>query len=561
VKHKGGRNMKSKRLVGLVLSVLLVATVFAGCKRNNVPQGPGAGTGNSPAGDPITLTMFNGFTDAVQFPANNDLYKWVEEQTGIKLDVEYIVGDLPTKIGVMTASEDYHDLIWGHEHHQRFIEADAALAMNDWIDKYGDNVREVYGANLRRLTNNDGNIYFLAPYREGRLNTRVNRGWYVQRRVLRDAGWPTPKNLDEYFSLLTNFKDANPTTDGNSTIAFSVVTDSWRWFTLTNAASDLDGFTNDGITQITPGTFEANDYAISDSAYNYYKKLNELWNGGYMDPETFTMNFDTYAAKITQGRVLGFYDQWWQFNDAQTSLQAQGKEDYRYVAFPITWNENVVGRYHTPSVPIVRDGISISINNKAPERSFKFINWLLGEDVQKRITWGEEGREYLVDENGRFHRTEEMRESLRDLEYRRPRGHGALGYPWPTHSNLEQFSDGNWWHPEVDPVEIQQGYTENDLEVLEAYGVETFGEMFPQDPGNPWGEGWDIPVPDDHPIKDVTAKGDELSRHYLPLAIMARSGQFDTIWNQYVEEYNRLDWEAVRNFYHEAVKKRVADWN
>jgi putative aldouronate transport system substrate-binding protein len=551
--------MKTKRLVGLVLSVLVAATVFAGCKKDD-KTGPGTTDGNSPAGEEVTFTMFNGFTDAFQFPPTNDMYAWVKEQTGITLQVEYIVGDLPTKIGVMTASEDYHDFIWGHEHHQRFIEADAALPMNDWIEKWGDNVKKVYAPNLKRLTQADGNIYFLAPYREGRTNVRVGRGWYVQRRVLRDAGWPTPKNLDEYMKLLTDYKDANPTTEGSSTIAFSVITDSWRWFTLTNANSDLDGFTNDGITQVTPGTFEANDYAISDSAYNYYKKLNELWNGGYMDPETFTMNYDTYAAKITQGRVLGFYDQWWQFNDAQNSLVEQGKEDYRYVAFPITWNENIKGRYHTPSVPIVRDGVSISIKNKDPERSFKFINWLLSEEVQKRITWGEEGKEYLVD-GGRFYRTEEIRVKLRDAEYRRGRGQGAFGYPWPVQSNLAQFSDGNWWQPEADPVEIQQGYTENDKEVLAAYGVETFGEMFPQDSGNPWGEGWDIPVPDDHPIKDVTAKGDELSRHYLPLVVMARDGQFDTVWNEYVEEYNKLDWQKVRDFYHNAIKARVEAWN
>jgi putative aldouronate transport system substrate-binding protein len=549
--------MKTKRIIGLVLSAMLAASVLAGCNKKEPATNPN--TDGKPA--PVTFTLFNGFTDSMQFPQDNDLYKWVQEQTGVTIKVDYIVGDLPTKIGVMIASGDYPDLIWGHEHHQKFVDAGAAVPLNDYIEKYGSNIKKVYGPMLKKLTQDDGKIYFFAPYREGINNVRVGRGFHVQKRVLEEAGYPKITNLDDYFKLLTDYQKKYPQTEGKDTIAFSFITDSWRFFTLTNAASDLRGFTNDGFTQVDPKTMTAKAYGTNEDSKNYFKKLNELWNAGGIDREAFTINYDQYISKLTAGRVLGFYDQWWQFNDAQLSLATQKKFEYQYVALPIVWDDSVKERYQTPSVPIVRDGISISTKCKDPERAFKFIDFLMSEEVQKRISWGEKDVEYKVDDKGMFYRTAEMREMLKSEDYRKKRGIGAFGYPWPVQSDLAKFSDGNWWVPDASPLEIAEGYTDSDRVVLDAYGVKTYGEMFNQDKGNPWGEGWDIPVPDGSPVQITMAKVDELTKNYVPKAIMAAPGRFDAVWEEYVKEYNKLDIKAVEEFYEKAIKDRVAKWN
>jgi putative aldouronate transport system substrate-binding protein len=552
--------MKRKRIIALVLGTMLSAGVLAGCQQKAQPTQSSSKL-EGVKGDPITFTFFNGFLNTLQFPDDNDFYKWVKEQTGVTIKVEYAVGDLKTKVGVMTASGDYPDFIEGNEEHQKFIDAGAAIPLNSLIEKYGENIKKTNGNMLKKLTQDDGNIYFIAPYREGIDNSRVNRAFYVQRRVLEEAGYPKITSLDAYFKLLEDYKAKHPETDGNKTIGYSFISDQSSFWTLTNPATDLRGFTNDGVLQFDPKTITGKVYGNNEDSKTYWKYLNQEWNKGMIDPEAFTMSKDQYMAKLASGRVLGFYDQWWQFNDVQLSLAAAKKFDYQYVGLPIVLDNTVKERYQTPSVPIVRDGISISTKCKDPERAIKFLDWLLSEEVQKRINWGVKDQDYSVDANGKFSRTTEQRERLKSEDYRKKTGFGAFGYPWPINSINAKYADGNYWSPSGDPVEIAIGYTDADKKTLAGYGVKTYGEMFNQDKGNPWGEAWDVKLPDGSDVQITNTKIDDLMKKYVPKLIMAKDGEYDSLWNEYKAAYEKLDYKSLEKFITDAIQKRAKEWN
>ena len=55
------------------------------------------------------------------------------------------------------------------------------------------------------------------------------------------------------------------------------------------------------------------DYNTTDTAVKYFQKLNEEYQKGIVDPESFTQTYDEYIAKLSTGRVLGMIDQWWDF--------------------------------------------------------------------------------------------------------------------------------------------------------------------------------------------------------------------------------------------------------
>lgn len=50
------------------------------------------------------------------------------------------------------------------------------------------------------------------------------------------------------------------------------------------------------------------DYNTSDTAVKYFKKLNEEYQKGIVDPESFTQSYDEYISKLSTGRVLGMID-------------------------------------------------------------------------------------------------------------------------------------------------------------------------------------------------------------------------------------------------------------
>lgn len=67
---------------------------------------------------------------------------------------------------------------------------------------------------------------------------------------------------------------------------------------------------------VDPDTLTVLDYNTSDTAVAYFRKLNEEYQKGIVDPESFTQSYDEYISKLSTGRVLGMIDQWWDFSNA-----------------------------------------------------------------------------------------------------------------------------------------------------------------------------------------------------------------------------------------------------
>ena len=175
---------------------------------------------------------------------------------------------------------------------------------------------------------------------------------------------------------------ANPTSeDGQSNIGYEILCDDWRWFCLENVSQFLAGYPNDGAAIVDLETGKAYNYDDIPEAEAYYKKLNEMYNAGVIDPETFTLSYDQYIAKLSSGRVLGMVDQGWQFNDAESSLVAQGKYDCTYVPLALTIEEGAPSKYFVPAAFNSGDGIAITTSCKDVDGALQFINDLLDSDV------------------------------------------------------------------------------------------------------------------------------------------------------------------------------------
>ncbi|MBJ8192999.1 extracellular solute-binding protein, partial [Bacillus cereus] len=85
----------------------------------------------------------------------------LEDQTGVNWKLEHLVGDSNTKIGTFIASNDYPDVIVPDGTIDKLLDAGAFIPLNDLIDKYGPNIKRVYGPYYNLMKAEDGNIYFL----------------------------------------------------------------------------------------------------------------------------------------------------------------------------------------------------------------------------------------------------------------------------------------------------------------------------------------------------------------------------------------------------------------
>ena len=334
---------------------------------------------------PITFTVF--VRDPGLVPAKtNPVLKKITQLTGVTINYEFLVGDLNEKIGVVIAGEDYPDAIFCGDANTKFIDAVAFIPLEARLKKYS-NLNALYSPFTKYMTSKDGHIYSLELYNVSITQPIFENpasGFFMQKAVIEESGYKVPHTIDEYFQMIENYKAKHPTIDGVKTIGFEVLSDGWRDFCLRNPAQHLMGAGNDGDVYVNPKTYVASFYQNTDTAKTYYKKLNEEFQKGIIEPETFTENYDQYISRLSTGAVLGMFDQYWDFRyTAENVLKSDKKSNRTYVSVPIA-NPGVKDGYLDAPNGIIPgiNGIGITKKCKNPERLLEFFDWMLRRDVQ-----------------------------------------------------------------------------------------------------------------------------------------------------------------------------------
>jgi len=273
------------------------------------------------------------------YPGSTIIGDIIEQETGVKLQREYLVGDLETKVGLMIASGDLPDMLIAAHFTSLFKDAGMLIPLNDLVEKHAPNIKRLYARHWEQLKQEDGNVYWLPiqaiPY--GPDESRYPElGFFISKKVLKEAGWPKIKTLDEYFALIENYVKKHPTIKGEKTIGYVTLFDSWRSFATTNVPQHLLGYPNEGefVPVLEEGKFVVRQYHTSYAAKAYYQKLNEMYNKGIVDKETFVLNYDQYIEKLSSGRVLGTFNQYWQIQEAQEILLRDDPESI-FIPFPV----------------------------------------------------------------------------------------------------------------------------------------------------------------------------------------------------------------------------------
>ncbi|URN96350.1 MAG: ABC transporter substrate-binding protein [Candidatus Pristimantibacillus lignocellulolyticus] len=555
--------MTQRKWLKTGLAVVMASVmIIAGCGSKDANN---KGANSSNAGDdtaPVTFTYFSFSSNKDILASDTTIGKKLQEQTNVDWKMEFAVGDISTKSGVMITGGDYPDVIVPEGEIDKLIDAEAFQPLNELIEKYAPNIKRVYGDYMDKFTDEDGNIYVL-PFsaNQGYISDpNISQGaFWIQRGVLKEFGYPEIKTLDQYFDLLAQYKAKYPTVDGKDTIGFITyagVKD--NFFTITNAPMHLAGYPNDGGVTIDMETHDAKVYAASDIEKPWLQKLNEINAAGLFDPETFTANKDQYLAKLTSGRVLGYFNYGWQVDDATNNLKTAGNDDLRYVALPIVYDESVTDQYIDPPAFVNNRGIGISVSAKDPVRIIKYFDNLLTEDNQKLVQWGEEGVTYSVDENGRYVMNNEQIANRNDNEFKRSYGWSYFEYNWPRYGNSSVFENGNSYSVGNQSEVAFAGYTEGDQAILNEYGIQTFAESFSAPQDRPWYPAWSINKEQGSAEQIFEQKSGDIQQKYFPKIVLSTPDKFESVWNEYVAEINKLDVAGYEAFVTNKVKERVA---
>ena len=521
--------------------------------------------------NPVTLSLW--LTTNHSAPASdNKLTKLLKDKLGVTLIYEIITPDnADQKTGVMLAGGEYPDLIGATDNNARFITGGALIPLDDYLkpgvaDILYEHVKPYW--NRMAFDAGDGSgkhIYILPNYNRyyGDITGGTNysaSGFWIQKAVLEEAGYPdlSDMTLEKYFKLIEDYMKKHLTIDGQPTIGFEILAAPGREWGLTNPPQYLNGAPNNGGVIVDENN-HASIFADKDIAKRYYKFLNEMNAKGLIDRESLTQTLDQYLAKIATGRVLGMYDQRWNFGNAHDALVSAGKYERTYVSLMPVY-EGKTPYYADRKVMNINQGFGVSVSCKHPDVAVSFLNTMLSEEWQKILSWGIEGEDYLVGPDGRFTRTEEQRANSRDLVWKASNRLEALLDLLPKHQGT--FSDGNAFGPDDQPEEFFETLTEYDKNFLTAYGKKTWRDFLNKPPENPvYYPAWNIALPDGSEAQMANKQLTDTALQYLPKAILADPKDFESIWAEYVEAISRINVKAYEDAINEGIQERIKNWS
>jgi putative aldouronate transport system substrate-binding protein len=514
---------------------------------------------------PLSISVYT--SNAAQQPnPGNKMYKYLKEKLGVTFEWDILVGDSSQKRGVMIAGGEYPDMIGIGE--SQFIDAGALIPLEDLIEQYAPNVKRHFADWWEALKSPDGHIYYLCNWgvfhgKDWNPNDMGSQPLWIQKEVLKEAGYPKITTVDEYFDLIISYYKKHPAINGQPAIPFTILTYDYRAFCMWNPPQFLAGYPNDGNGIVDPVSHEYKVFFGLDISKRWFKKLNALNAQGYIDKSAFVDNYDQYMAKLSSGRVLGISDQYWQFLNSEAPLIAAGQYNRTMAPLPIVFDTSIRPFYRGTGIsPNFFRGVGISVKAKDPVRIMRFLNDLMSEEVQRTLLWGIEGEDWQWDENHEPYRTPDQRTNVQNQTWYEQNRAGLVRGIFPTWEG--SFSDGLPAELGQYPREFLANQKPEDVELWAAYGVSSFSDLLDPEPQQfPLGyPAWSLPNPPDGSDAQLALqRSEQTMRKYLPQIIMAAPSDFERLWSEYVLQLNTNGIGKYEAYMREQLNQRIEDWS
>lgn len=545
-----------RKVVSLMLVSAMVAGMLAGCGSDSGSSKGGSSTETGSAAEasssgetaddaddksPITFEYFN--ADGKNGNWDNPVAKAITEATGVTLDVSYPVasqGDAKEDVALMIANDEYPDMIYAKGSATDLYQAGALIDMTDLIEKYGPNIKKMYGAEMEKLkwSQDDPGIYQLSYAGVNQKTLTTGESCQIQWAALKENDYKYPKTLDEYEKMIKSYLAAHPKTeDGLDMIGITMSASDWHWMiTLGNPAGLIADASPDNGQWIIDDEYNVHYKHVTDEEKEYFKWLCRMYNEGILDPNFATQTDDDYIAKVASGRVVAITDAEWHYSQCEATLVADGKVDQTYVGLPVTLREDQVEKALLYQGTTVGWGIGITKSCEDPVRAIKFLDYLCSDEGQILYHWGIEGENYFLDDDGQPYRTdEEVAKAQSDPDYAKNTGiDNYTGFPiYGTGS----YSEDGFPYTPTTKESVIANYNTAEKEGCEAMGFEMLTDMFAQPEEFdllPYSALWAYQQPQELAEKQTIL--DEIAWPGLVKCVTGTEDEFDGNWESMVQE-------------------------
>ena len=479
-----GRVAGNKNRLVLAAVVMTAAVGLSGC------------TGPSAEDDQQVITIFGEQGGQIDLNSNS-FTKVLEEKFDVDIRFEttsYGASEATEARQISLAGGDlpeaYMLVPWASQFSraelQRYGDQGLLVQLNDLIEAHGPNISAALDEEpgFRELTEAPGGEIWGLPQWNDCYHCSYPYKFWINTQWLSNLGLAMPTTPDEFFNVMTAFKNDDPNGNGEadeipltgstqqSLVPYIMNAFIYNAFNTGSGASGQPvslGLSGDTVQMQT----------MQDGWREGLAFMNRMWDAGLIDPATFSQGGDTMTAtgNAAQGVLVGGFTAIHP-GFAVTIGQEDGRDNQYDPLPPLTGPAGEAATYLLPSVPGATFVITKEADEVEQQKIMEIMNYMFSPEGHIRAQFGEEGIGWRAPEEGDVALDETLEPSLFDIPLDEENEADYNGNWGPM---AQVFDTAEFRNAQIQPLDIytQEGFERRLFQATELYEGKETDAMFP----------------------------------------------------------------------------------
>lgn len=400
-----------KRLTVILLVIVMSLSLIAGCGTGGVSGGTTAAEAEKSQADKtaeagpkvnefgwevpektMEVTFYGAQMSQTDFDKfGPEIDEFLLEKFNLKITRINYDSDRDERLNLMLATNEYPEILdcIKEDQMRKWASLGKLIDLAPLVDQYGPNIKENMEEDLyKRFTDEDGKVYGL-PDGYGILGVlgfgaQVRLDWY------KEIGSPAFSTPDEYYEVLKQMVAKHPANENGEKVY--ALSDYIGGYGYTRPYTRLSGYW--GLKwdwkENPDGTLTY--WLNTDEGLEYTKWLNKVYREGMLDPDSFIMKYEDWAARMANHRVAGSLVRVWECMSAgnETWMKTLGDkwtDDMRFVPY-IMKDPEAENAYLNGLSPMGWGLTVITDACKQPEAIMKLFDYMNTPMGTRVFGWG-----------------------------------------------------------------------------------------------------------------------------------------------------------------------------
>ena len=326
-------------------------------------------------------------------PIADAINEIIEDKIGVRVKIEGIsMANYTNQIGLMMSGDEQLDVIGWLGSYGSMLAKNQLRSMDDVIDEYGKETKELLGEEFLKSTTNNGTLYGL-PNNNGKAAVA---NIIIRSDLIDELSLPVDQlkqaatfeeyceNLDLLTDMFAKIHEAHP-----EMACLVPISTNPNSLGLVDYRPFVDGL-NDGYGVLMPGEDSTVENLFATDEFKTLTEYAYQWNQAGYVLEDATTTQESYLTYMQNNRAAACFIRGEEGQAEQITTGTGVEVEAFKILEPYIVTSDLNGT-----------GFAIAATSKHPEAAMKFLNEMYtNADVANLLAWGIEGEHYQVLEDG-----------------------------------------------------------------------------------------------------------------------------------------------------------------